>query len=185
MVHCFGQLRGSNYRCGGHGIRSDWSLLTRNTLRVFESRAFHSSPPPGHDVIRHCRFYCDSTRMTVPRGYPRGTRHPPLIAIRAFQFRRTFRRHRSPNPTAVNRCNYASQLTATVNNARPLLNPSAFKILIERGMRPWYFASFVHRIWMNLPLVYGYFAKKKSPRDEVIVRKEKKGRENYWINVRW
>lgn len=45
MVHRFGQLRGSNYRCGGHGIRSDWPLLTRNTLRVFESRAFHSSPP--------------------------------------------------------------------------------------------------------------------------------------------
>lgn len=23
---------------------------------------------------------------------------------------------------------------------------------MERGMRPWYFASFVHRIWMNLRL---------------------------------
>lgn len=158
-----------------------WLVVTHaehaSCIRV---ACFSFFAPPGHDVIRHCRFYCDSTRMTVPRGYPRGTRHPPLIAIRAFQFRRTFRRHRSPNPTAVNRCNYASQLTATVNNARPLLNPSAFKILIERGMRPWYFASFVHRISMNLPLVYGYFAKKKSPRDEVIVRKEKKGRENYY-----
>lgn len=55
----------------------------------------------------------------------------------AFQFRRTFRRHRSLNPMAVNRCNYASQLTATaVNNVHypPLdlhIHPFAFKILIE------------------------------------------------------
>lgn len=124
----------------GSDLIGRYSTGSRGTRFAYiESRAFHSSPPDTAS-------YVIAGFIGARRGWPRGTRHRHSTtpfdrdSRLAFQFRRTFRRHRSLNPLpVVNRCNYASQLAATataVNNVhhpRPHLHihPFAFKILIE------------------------------------------------------
>lgn len=62
----FGQLRASNYRGTGRGfeLRPDrYSRVHAKHVSDIAAACFSFSVPPrlpGNDVIRHCRFHCDS-----------------------------------------------------------------------------------------------------------------------------
>lgn len=59
----FGQLRASNYRGNGRGFGSGrYSRVHAKHVSDIAAACFSFSAPrrPGNDVIRHCRFHCDS-----------------------------------------------------------------------------------------------------------------------------
>lgn len=61
----FGQLRASNYRGNGRGFElgpGRYSRVHAKHVSDIAAACFSFSAPrrPGNDVIRHCRFHCDS-----------------------------------------------------------------------------------------------------------------------------
>lgn len=95
---------------------------SRGTRFVYSSRVLFILRPPW------TRCHTSLPVLLRPVADDRATRMPPWNAASLFD-RDSRIRHSNfvalfagIDPMPVNRCNYASQLTATVNNARPLLN---------------------------------------------------------------